>query len=133
MKTLAIIAVTGALASPALTFAQTSNEPVTRAQVRSELIQLEQAGYDPALSDNAHYPAGIQAAEAKVSAQNDAQLAAGAMGGVPAGSTASGAPAGAYGGAPYASPYVASPARATYGAPYPCVAPHSFCNPYSGS
>ena len=44
MKALAILAVVGALAAPAVTFAQTTSAPLTRAQVRAELIQLEQAG-----------------------------------------------------------------------------------------
>ncbi|MBS2132279.1 DUF4148 domain-containing protein (plasmid) [Burkholderia thailandensis] len=57
------------LAIPAMTFAQQSNGPVTRAQVRAELIQLEQAGYRPGLSDPT-YPANIQAAEARLHAQN---------------------------------------------------------------
>jgi hypothetical protein len=124
MKTLAIIAVAGALASPALAFAQDNSQPVTRAQVRSELIQLESAGYDPALSDDPHYPAGIQAAEAKVAAENGA--AATAVGGVPAGTSASGAAAGTYGTMP-------SPTRIMPGSGgAPCTGPHSFCDLYSG-
>ncbi|WP_143289020.1 DUF4148 domain-containing protein, partial [Burkholderia pseudomallei] len=44
MKSLiATVAVAAALAVPAVSFAQQSNGPVTRAQVRAELIQLEQA------------------------------------------------------------------------------------------
>jgi hypothetical protein len=64
------VVVAAALAAPVAVFAQ-SNAPVTRAQVRAELVQLEKAGYNPA-ADDATYPAGIQAAEAKVAAQNDA-------------------------------------------------------------
>jgi len=59
-------------AAPALAFAQadaSGNTPVTRAQVKSELIQLEQAGYNPATSDDASYPHDIQAAEARVAQQ----------------------------------------------------------------
>lgn len=55
---------------PAMTFAQQSNGPVTRAQVRAELIQLEQAGYNPARGRDPYYPADIQAAEARLHAQN---------------------------------------------------------------
>jgi hypothetical protein len=58
------------LAVPAVSFAQ-SNEPVTRASVRADLVQLEKAGYNPS-SDQTQYPRNIQAAEAKVAAQNGA-------------------------------------------------------------
>lgn len=57
------------LAAPVASFAQ-SNEPLTRAQVREELIQLEKAGYNPATANDYDYPANIQAAEARVAAQN---------------------------------------------------------------
>jgi hypothetical protein len=75
-----------AVAAPALSFAQ-SNQPVTRAQVRAELVQLQQAGYNPA-ADETQYPANIQQAEARVSAQHSA--AAAAYGGSVAGTSASG-------------------------------------------
>lgn len=54
------------VAVPALSFAQSQQQPVTRAQVRAELTQLRAAGYDP--SDWMHYPENIQAAEARVAA-----------------------------------------------------------------
>ncbi|WP_420992128.1 DUF4148 domain-containing protein [Cupriavidus sp. 30B13] len=57
-----------AMAAPVLSFAQSVQGPVTRAEVRADLIRLEKAGYDPR-GDNATYPADIQAAEAKVAAQ----------------------------------------------------------------
>jgi Domain of unknown function (DUF4148) len=57
-----------ALSVPVLSFAQT-NAPVTRAQVRAELVQLEQAGYDPSAGESADYPTNLQAAEAKVVAK----------------------------------------------------------------
>ncbi|WP_322031406.1 DUF4148 domain-containing protein [Paraburkholderia sp. J76] len=58
------------VAAPALSFAQVQgNGPVTRAEVKSELIQLEKAGYNPATSNDATYPADIQAAEARVNQQ----------------------------------------------------------------
>jgi hypothetical protein len=48
MKTLACIAlVLGTLAAPASGFAQ-SNTPLTRAQVRADLVRVERAGYNPA-------------------------------------------------------------------------------------
>ena len=65
------VVVAAALAAPVAVFAQ-SSQPVTRAQVRAELVQLEKAGYDPAARNDATYPTEIQAAEAKVAAQNDA-------------------------------------------------------------
>ncbi|HEY1216660.1 MAG TPA: DUF4148 domain-containing protein, partial [Bryobacteraceae bacterium] len=54
------------LAAPVASFAQ-SNQPVTRAQVRAELIQLEKAGYQPSRSD-IYYPADLQAAQSRVDA-----------------------------------------------------------------
>jgi hypothetical protein len=79
------------LAVPAVSFAQQSNGPVTRAQVRAELVQLEKAGWRPAMGmgNNPDYPAGIQAAEAKVAAQNEVTAS---YGGVAGGVAASGAP-----------------------------------------
>lgn len=55
------------LAVPTLSFAQQSNVPLTRAEVRAQLVQLQQAGYDP--TDYGHYPQDIQAAERRVAAQ----------------------------------------------------------------
>lgn len=70
MKSLIEAAVIAALiTAPLAAFAQ-SNQSVTRAQVRAELVQLEKAGYDPAMADANDYPANIQAAEARVAAQN---------------------------------------------------------------
>ncbi|WP_206996826.1 DUF4148 domain-containing protein [Trinickia mobilis] len=62
------VAIAAILAAPVVSFAQ-SNQPLTRAQVRQELIELEQAGYNPARADDYNYPADIQAAEARVAAQ----------------------------------------------------------------
>lgn len=61
------IALAAVLAVPAVSFAQ-SNQPVTRAQVRAELVQLEKSGYSPFDSSDAHYPAAVQKAEARVAA-----------------------------------------------------------------
>lgn len=63
------VALAVVLAAPVVSFAQ-SNQPVTRAQVREQLIQLEKAGYNPATANDYDYPANIQAAEARVAAQN---------------------------------------------------------------
>ncbi|TAL94293.1 MAG: DUF4148 domain-containing protein [Paraburkholderia sp.] len=64
------VALAVVLAAPVVSFAQ-SNGPVTRAQVRAELAQLEKAGYNPNI-DSINYPENLQAAEARVSAQNSA-------------------------------------------------------------
>ena len=72
------VVVASVLASPVVSFAQT-NQPETRADVRQQLIQLEQAGYNPARSDP-QYPADIQAAEQRVNAQNMATAQAPAAG-----------------------------------------------------
>jgi hypothetical protein len=75
MKTLiSAVAIAAALVVPVASFAQ-ANQPVTRAQVRAELVQLEKAGYNPA-SDDVDYPANIQAAQARVDAQNGTAVAA---------------------------------------------------------
>ncbi|WP_438391152.1 DUF4148 domain-containing protein [Caballeronia sp. DA-9] len=82
------VVIASALAAPSFAFAQ-SNDAVTRAQVRGELVQLEQAGYNPA-SDRTQYPANIQAAERRVAAQDG--VAQGSYGPSVSGTSASGAP-----------------------------------------
>jgi type II secretory pathway pseudopilin PulG len=84
MKALMQAVVVAALTLPVASFAQ-SDSHLTRAQVRAELIQLEQAGYHVGDGDNTQYPLNIQAAEARVAAQNAA-----ALGGVPNGSSQTG-------------------------------------------
>jgi hypothetical protein len=79
------IVIASAVAAPTFAFAQ-SNGPVTRAQVKAELTQLEATGYNPS-GDNIHYPRAIQAAEARVAAQN---AASSGYGGVAGGSSTSG-------------------------------------------
>lgn len=68
MKLVQSLIIAAVVAIPAVSFAQ-SAQPVTRAQVRAELVQLQKAGYNPA-SDETQYPMNIQAAEARISAQN---------------------------------------------------------------
>jgi hypothetical protein len=63
------LVLSSALAAPAFAFAQGSG-PVTRAQVKVELVQLEKAGYSPG-GEDVNYPQDIQAAEQKVWAQQD--------------------------------------------------------------
>ncbi|SOE61855.1 protein of unknown function [Burkholderia sp. D7] len=82
------------LAIPVVSFAQQSNAPVTRAQVRAELIQIEQAGYNPGGHDP-NYPRDIQAAQARVvAAQAQAQAQTGSYGPAVSGSSQSGRPPG---------------------------------------
>ncbi|MGF6441923.1 DUF4148 domain-containing protein [Paraburkholderia youngii] len=73
MKTLACIVLAScALSSPVVSFAH-GTAPDTRAQVRAELIRLEQAGYHVGDGDQTKYPEPIQAAEAKIAAQDSQQ------------------------------------------------------------
>lgn len=70
MKTLvnavaSTVALVVASAVPVASFAQ-SGQPLTRAQVKAQLQQVEQAGYSPGKSDESNYPDDIQAAEARV-------------------------------------------------------------------
>ncbi|MBN3758851.1 DUF4148 domain-containing protein [Paraburkholderia sp. Tr-20389] len=81
------VAVAAVLAVPVMSFAQ-SSQPVTRAQVRAELVQLEKAGYVPSNSNDTQYPANIQAAQAKVDAANG--IANSGVGGVADGSSQGG-------------------------------------------
>jgi hypothetical protein len=68
------VAIAAVLAVPAISFAQSQgNGPVTRAQVRNELVQLEAAGYRPSLND-INYPDDLQKAQARVNAQNGAAV-----------------------------------------------------------
>ncbi|WP_248324721.1 MULTISPECIES: DUF4148 domain-containing protein [unclassified Caballeronia] len=97
-----------ALAAPALSFAQ-SSDPVTRADVRADLVRVEQAGYNPALASDPHYPDDIQAAEAKVAAEQAST---------------------AYGGAQQRTSS-GGPARVSMTST--CVGPAGFCTPYFGS
>jgi hypothetical protein len=90
VKTLvSAVVLASTLAAPVVSFAQSSG-PVTRAQVRTELVQVEKAGYHVGDGDQTTYPAEIQAAEAKVAAQNGA---ASGYGGVVSGSSEAGRPA----------------------------------------
>jgi hypothetical protein len=86
MKLVQSLIVAALVAAPVVSFAQTqSQQPLTRAEVRAELVQLQKAGYNPS-SDNTQYPQNIEAAEARINAGHDAA----AYGGVANGSSASG-------------------------------------------
>jgi Domain of unknown function (DUF4148) len=85
MKSIVIaVAAASALSIPLAAFSQADPTP-TRAQVRAELQQIEQAGYDPAKGEDASYPSDIQAAEARISDHGPT-----AYGGVTSGSSTSG-------------------------------------------
>jgi hypothetical protein len=65
------VVVAAVLALPVASFAQ-SNQPLTRAEVKAQLVEIEAAGYNPAVGDDPHYPTDIQAAEARVAAKHSA-------------------------------------------------------------
>lgn len=112
-----LLAALGILASPALSFAQSGTEPVTRAEVRADLVRLEQAGYNVSTGEDAHYPAEIQSAEAKIAADPGARQADNAVGGVATGGTSA----------------AGAPKRASQAMQSTCVGPAGFCVPYFGS
>jgi Domain of unknown function (DUF4148) len=80
------LVLSSALAAPAFAFAQ-SNGPVTRAQVKAELVQLEKAGYNPG-GEDVNYPQDIQAAEQRVAEQQG--IASSSYGSADNGTSASG-------------------------------------------
>ncbi|NIE56908.1 MULTISPECIES: DUF4148 domain-containing protein [unclassified Burkholderia] len=92
MKSLiATFAAAAVLAVPAVSFAQ--NAPVTRAQVKADLVAVQQAGYKLG-SDRTNYPEGIQAAEARLNPQQNVAAAdTTGYGAQPAAAQESGAPA----------------------------------------
>jgi hypothetical protein len=86
MKLVQSLIVAAVVAIPALSFAQ-SNQPLTRADIRAQLVELQRVGYNPA-SDQAQYPKNIEAAQARLNAQQS--LASSSYGGLTAGASASG-------------------------------------------
>jgi hypothetical protein len=78
--------IASALAAPALALAQ-DNTQVTRSAVKSDLQQMEQAGYNPG-EDRTTYPAKTQAAEQRV--QDERGVAATSYGPSISGTSASG-------------------------------------------
>ncbi|OTP73078.1 DUF4148 domain-containing protein [Caballeronia sordidicola] len=84
------VVIASALAAPALAFAQ-DNTQVTRSAVKSDLQQMEQAGYTPA-EDRTTYPAKTQAAEQRVEqrVQDERGVAATSYGPSMSGTSASG-------------------------------------------
>jgi hypothetical protein len=87
------VALAVVIAAPVASFAQ-SEQPLTRAEVRAQLVQIEQAGYNPAVATDSTYPADIQAAEARVAVQHDTTgYGSSANGSSQTGATAPAAPA----------------------------------------
>ncbi|HEY3599385.1 MAG TPA: DUF4148 domain-containing protein [Paraburkholderia sp.] len=129
MKTLIYLTLAvSAMASPVLSFAQTVNVPLTRAEVRADLVRVEQAGYSPSTGDDVTYPADIQAAEAKIAAQHGTQAAAANNS-----TTASAMAADSVGAATSGSSESGS-RKPTHNKPAnQCVGPVDFCVPYFGS
>lgn len=69
MKAVILAAISAAaIALPITSFAQQDPKPLTRAQVNSELAELERAGYNP--RDWMHYPDNLQAAQRRVDAEH---------------------------------------------------------------
>ncbi|BDC44663.1 DUF4148 domain-containing protein [Paraburkholderia terrae] len=88
MKALTLTVVLASLSVPSAAYAQTANDPLTRAQIHAELVQLEHAGYKPS---KARYPDDIQAAEKRLaSQQNDQAHVKTAIGGISSSGSQSG-------------------------------------------
>jgi hypothetical protein len=69
LSTLAVCVAT--LAMPLAAFAQQSDSGLTRAEVRAQLVELEQTGWRPT-EEGPTYPERLQEAEAKVAAKHAA-------------------------------------------------------------
>ncbi|MBN3756387.1 DUF4148 domain-containing protein [Paraburkholderia sp. Tr-20389] len=96
MKSLGQFVIVAALLSAPLAALAQNNQPVTRAQVREELVQLHNAGYSP-LDDRNSYPTHIQAAEARIAAQQAASSQQSGYGGASNGASQTGVRADASG------------------------------------
>ena len=90
-KIAAVAAVAALVALPLASFAQ-SSDSLSRAQVKQDQLQVEQAGYSIASGDQATYPDKAQAAEARVGAEQVREASSNDYGGVMPGSSASGVP-----------------------------------------
>ncbi|SMG56051.1 DUF4148 domain-containing protein [Paraburkholderia susongensis] len=84
---LSAMVVASALIVPAVSFAQQANGPVTRAQVRSELVAAQKAGL--VYQNDTEYPKAVQQGSATVVAS---EQSAQDFGGVKASSSDAGAP-----------------------------------------
>lgn len=72
MKTRLIAALLVAVSASAAVPAFADEAVVSRAQVRAELVQLEQAGYRPGRANDPHYPDDLQAALTRIHANTTA-------------------------------------------------------------
>ncbi|KVC45358.1 DUF4148 domain-containing protein [Burkholderia diffusa] len=70
MKTQLIAALFFAVSTAVSVPAFASEAVVTRAQVRAELVQLQQAGYVPGRANDPHYPDDLQAALTRIHASD---------------------------------------------------------------
>jgi Domain of unknown function (DUF4148) len=71
MKSLVYTLLVAAVAIPVVSFGQ-ANGQLTRAQVRAELIEWEEAGYHPAGGEDPCYPQAILATKARLAAKKTA-------------------------------------------------------------
>ncbi|QIE25902.1 hypothetical protein SBC1_48250 (plasmid) [Caballeronia sp. SBC1] len=111
---LSAIVAAAAISAPVFSFAQ-SSQPVTRADVRADLVRVERAEINPGLTSDANYPADIQAAEARVTVEDPKNTTYQDVGGAPLeGSSSAGS-----------RPHVQEQSS--------CVGPVSFCTLYFGS
>jgi hypothetical protein len=84
---LSAVVVASALIVPAVSFAQQANGPVTRAQVRSELVAAQKAGL--VYQNDTQYPKAVPQSDAAVLASTQGSKD---VGGANVGSSAAGAP-----------------------------------------
>ena len=87
-KLISAVAVAAVLAVPAISFAQ-ATQPLTRAEVRAQLVELEKAGYNPATND-IDYPQNLQAAQQRVEEERMAAGNTSGYGAPAAGTSAAG-------------------------------------------
>ena len=66
------VAAAAALTASFGAFAQ-SSQPLTRADVRAQLVELEQVGYQPGVA-SPYYPQDIQAAQARLAVQDSSGI-----------------------------------------------------------
>lgn len=90
MKSLIADAVlTAVLIAPLASFAQSSG-PITRAQVKAEVVRLENSGYPPAGSNDYNYPQYFLDAQSRISSGGQKDVAASSIGGSVNGASRSG-------------------------------------------
>lgn len=82
MKLLVAGLLVSSLISPCLSFGQQTNEPLTRAQVRQQIVEIEKAGYTPGSFDP-HYPEKIQGAQARIGMSTSGDSSQGTSSGKP--------------------------------------------------